>query len=420
MAGRDSRGRAARAIALLAVVVLAVAGFAGSASATTAQASNVLGTKHPAKGTPVKVGVISNGKTPGYDQTVEAPVTQASVKWFNEYGNGLGGHPIDLDFCVDHGEASQSTDCANQLIADKVVAVVLGSQANLELIWRTLHAAGIPVFLYGASNPDVVADKDSTFIMTNAFASLFSLPSGAAKKVKAKKVSIVAIDVPAATSFFKTTGVQLYRKAGLQLELIPVAAGTADMTPQMQRLKSGNPKGVVFIIGNDAFCIAALNGLRTAGFQGTITSIPQCLTDATRTAVPADFIKGMQIAATAPIGDAKDASMKQYLAVLKKYGVSGEVDKTNINGVAVFTALGGFHAATAGLKGQVTPQSVIAAAKAMDWVVLPGTGGMHFRCNGKADSQQPAVCSKGSLAAKLNAAGKATSYTLVGDSQIPA
>ena len=42
------------------------------------------------------------------------------------------------------------------------------------------------------------------------------------------------------------------------------------MTPQMQRLVTTNPKGTVFIIGNDAFCIAAFNGLRTAGFKGKI------------------------------------------------------------------------------------------------------------------------------------------------------
>ena len=68
----------------------------------------------------------------------------------------------------------------------------------------------------------------------------------------------------------------------------------------MQQVASNNPDGVVFVIGNDAFCIAAFNGLRTAGFKGVITTIPQCLTDATRTAVPGDFLKGMKIVGDEP------------------------------------------------------------------------------------------------------------------------
>jgi branched-chain amino acid transport system substrate-binding protein len=421
MSGSGSRRRPARVFALLAVAALVGTAFAStSGAATRSQSGNkVLGTKNPAKGTPVKIGIISNGKTPTVDQTIETPVAEATAQWINEYGNGLAGRPIDIDICDDHGEASQAADCANQMIRNGVAAVVIGQESQLETIWRTLDTSGIPVLLYGASNPSVVADTDNTFVVTNGRATLLALPAGVAKKTKAKKVSIVAIDVPAATSFFKDPGPSLYQKQGLQLELIPIAAGTADMTPQMQRLASGNPKGVVFIIGNDAFCIAALNGLRTAGFEGSITTIPQCLTDATRTAVPADFLEGIQISATAPIGNPKDPAIKQYYAVLDKYGASS-VDKSNIGGVAMFTALGAFDAATQTLKGDVTPASVIAAIKAMPWVVIPGTGGLHFRCNGKADPLQPAVCSNGTNAAKLDSTGNATKYIPVADDQIPA
>jgi branched-chain amino acid transport system substrate-binding protein len=408
----------ARVLALLTVVMVAGVGLAGAGHAAT-RTQAVLGTKDVAKGTPVTIGIISNGKTPTVDQSIETPVAQATAKWINEYKGGLGGRPIQVKICEDLGEAGKATDCANQMIQDKVAAVVVGQESQLEAIYNALKTSGIPLYLYGASNPNVVADTASTFVMTNGRATLLGLPAGVAKKNKAKKVSIVAIDVPAATSFFKDPGPSLYQKQGLELELIPIPAGTADMTPQMARLAQGNPKGTVFIIGNDAFCIAALNGLRTANFQGNITTIPQCLTDATRTSVPGDFLDGIQISATSPIQNPKDPSMKQYFAVLKKYGAS-DVDKSSIGGPAMFMALGGFDAATAGLKGDVTPASIIAATKAMDWSVLPASGGLHFRCNGKADPLQPAVCSNGTNAAVLDAEGNAKKYIPVGDDQIPA
>jgi branched-chain amino acid transport system substrate-binding protein len=304
------------------------------------------------------------------------------------------------------------------MIQDKVAAVVVGQESQLEAIWNALHTSGIPIYLYGASNPNVVADPN-TFVLTNGHAVLLGLPAGVAKKNKSKKVSVVAIDVPAATAFFKDPGPSLYQKEGLELELIPIAAGTADMTPQMQKLASGNPNGTVFIIGNDAFCIAALNGLRTAQFKGKITTIPQCLTDATRTSVPADFLEGISISATSPIQNPKDPSMKQYYAVLDKFGASS-VDKSNIGGAAMYMAVAGFAAANKGLKGDPTSTALSDATKKMEWTVLPGSGGLHFRCNSKADPTQPAVCSNGTLVAQLNSTGNATKYIPVGDDQIPA
>ena len=79
----------------------------------------------------------------------------------------------------------------------------------------------------------------------------------------------------------------------------------------------------------------------------------------------------------------------------------------------------GLDIATEKLKGEATPQSIIAAAKAMPWTVLPGTGGLHARCSGQANPEQPAVCMTGSLAAKLGPDGKVTKYVAVNDGEIP-
>jgi branched-chain amino acid transport system substrate-binding protein len=411
------------AAAVLAGVLLVGTLTTVSAGATvTAQSGNkVLGTKNPAKGTPVKIGFITDDRTASTDNSIETPVANAAVQWINEYTNGIGGHPVELDRCVSSGDPAKSTDCANQMIQDKVAAVLIGSNQFTQNIWTPLNAAGIPVFIFASGNPAILADAKSSFIFGPGSAALMNLNVGAAKsaKPKAKKVTVVSIDVPAATQFYKDQAPALFQAEGLQMELVPIAGGTADMTPQMQRVTSGNPKGVVFVIGNDSFCISAFNGLRTAGFEGTVTAVPQCLSDATRTAVPADFLEGIQIAATAPIDDPKDPSMKQYYAVLDKYGASS-VDKSRITGVSMFQAVGGLDVATEKLKGEATPQSLIAAARSMPWSVVPGTGGLHARCNGKANPAQPAVCMTASLAATLDSTGKAKRYTTVNDTEIPA
>ena len=169
MLHRGYRARTTRLMALVAAVLVVGAAVCANSPALAPTASNnkLLGTKNPAKGTPVKIGFVTNDKNDQTDNSIETPVADATVKWINDYMNGIGGHPIDLDRCVDLADPSKGTDCANQMIQDKVAAVVIGSNAVLENVWTPLHKAGIPVFLYGASNADVVADAASTFVVTN-------------------------------------------------------------------------------------------------------------------------------------------------------------------------------------------------------------------------------------------------------------
>jgi branched-chain amino acid transport system substrate-binding protein len=409
-----ARARSTSLFTLLLALAIAFAAFAGPAQA--ASSDSTLGTKTPAKGTPVKIGLISDGKGSATDNSIETPVTEAAVKWINQYRNGIGGHPIELDQCITGGDPSKTADCANQMIQDDVAAVVVGSNQFTLNAWKPLHDAGIPLFAAGAGQSDLVNDTASTFLMGAGSSAFVNLITGAAKAQHSKKASAVVIDVPAATDILADTAP--YKKAGLDFKMTPVALGTADMTPQMQKVVTENPKGPVFVLGNDTFCISAFNGLRTAGFTGQVVSIPACLSDATRTAVPADFLKGIKISASAPLDTPKDPSIKQYFAVLDKFGAK-DVDKTRQTGVFAFQAITGLNVATQNLKGDATPASIIAAAKAMPLSVLPASGGLHVRCNGKAAPTAPATCTNATLLATLDGQGKATSYVAAGDTQIP-
>jgi branched-chain amino acid transport system substrate-binding protein len=409
-----TRARSASLVTVLVAVAITVTAFAVPAQAAASDAA--LGTKNPAKGTPVKIGFITDGKGTATDNSIESDVADAAVKWINQYRNGIGGHPIELDTCVTGADPSKSVDCANQMIQDDVAAVLFGSNQFTLNSWTPLHASGIPTFLASSGNANIKGDTTSTFVFNAGLSALQTVIVGSAKAAKIKKATVVVIDVPAATQIFADT--TPFEKAGLSLDVVPVALGTADMTPQMQKVVSNNPKGEVFVLGNDTFCIAAFNGLRTAGFKGLVTTGSACLSDATRTAVPADFLKGIIVSATSPIDTPKDPSMKQYAAVLDKFGASG-VDKTRATGATVFQGITGMNVATQALKGDATPATIIAAAKAMPWSVLPASGGYHFRCNGKASAAEPATCTNALLLATLDAKGKATSYNKVNDAQIP-
>ena len=414
-------------VGIAAASLLAAAACASSSSAgsngsggpptTAVLSAKLLGPEARATGTPVKIGLITDGDVSGGAAGNEEPVARATVPWLNEHMNGIAGHPIALDVCVDQLDAGKAADCANQMISDGVAAVVIGSNGVIETSWKILHDAHIPVINAAATNTALLADRASTFIVNDPFAQVVNLPMAVAKEKGAKKVSVIVVDLPIATDVFKGSTPNLFDKNGVGLDVVPVPLGAADMTPQAQQIQANNPDGLAAIVGPDAFCIAALNGLRAVGFTGSTFMISQCLTDATRKAEPDGQLKGIVTVSLAPIGDNADPSMQQYQAVMAKYG-GAKIDTSDLVGLMVYQSLGALSAGTTDLKGAVTPASVTAALKSMKNEVLPGSGGRHFRCNGEAQPERPAVCSISVLAATLNAQGNPEKYTVENDEPI--
>ncbi|OHV33422.1 branched-chain amino acid ABC transporter substrate-binding protein [Pseudofrankia sp. EUN1h] len=377
--------------------------------------AGVLGPAAPAQGTPVRIGTISDGKTPFGDVSIQFHVADATIKYLNEHRSGIAGRPIQLVTCEAQADPSKSIDCANRMIQENVVAVVLPELTAMDDVWRTLHDAKMPVMLFGASSSTLLADTESTFTLGDPLFGRVSLPIQLAKDSGATKVTAIVIDVPAALSLYDTIAPPIFEEAGIGLKVVRVPPGTPDMTPQLQSLAASDP-GVVQIVGNDAFCISALNGLRAIGFNGKITAIAQCITDATRRAVPADMLEGIAVAAATPIGT-DNPSTRLYNAVVETYG--NGIDTSSAGGVSMFIALAGFQAATEGISGRdITPEAIVAAIKAMPEKELPGAGGLRFRCNGKASPTAPAICVRGGLITTLNAKGQPTDYKAVGSSPI--
>jgi branched-chain amino acid transport system substrate-binding protein len=390
-----------------------------SDSVPAANPEELLGEPNPASGTPVKVGLITDGgecAECSEEAGFEEPTAEATAEWANEYLGGLAGRPIEIVTCVDDLDAGKATDCANQMIADEVVAVVIGASGVIETSWNVLHGAGIPVVNFGVTQEALLDDEASTFILQDSDAMTVNLPLDFAVDAGVEKVSVIVVNLPIAYEGYEGDTPDRFEDAGVELDVVPVDLGTPDMTPQAQQVVSDNPDGVVMVVGHDQFCIPAINGLIAAGFDGTILTISHCVTDAARDALPADVLEGMVIAATAPLGDDEDPSMQLYNVVLDTYGAS-EVRRDSATPLSIYSSIAALSLGTQGLEGEVTPQSIIAALRAMENEVLPGTGGRLFRCNGEA-APAPASCMGSALSATLDAEGNAVDYEVLGNEPI--
>jgi branched-chain amino acid transport system substrate-binding protein len=376
---------------------------------TTADAADLLGPANQASGEPVKIGMVSDGATQAYDNTDELRAAQAAAKYWNEHKGGIGGRPIEVVTCETKGDPAGATDCGNRFVEQGVVAVALSTSGVADSVWPPLHDAGIPAFFFQYNGGDVLNDAKSSFVMQNPLATLFGVPIAAAESVDADRIDFIIIDVPVAlTAFESGDAKQILDKAGLDYDLIKIPVGTADMTAQMQQVVN-NGAGAVQIIGNDAFCIAAINGLAAVGFDGAIATVSQCITDATREGVPNGGLKGVSISATMAVGDQNDTAYQRYLAVMSTYGQDVE-DVPNAITMGGYTAMSSLAESLAGISGDITPASVAETIRSMQEADFPGADGITFQCGGSAYPPQPAVCTNQSLRATLNADGQPDKY----------
>jgi branched-chain amino acid transport system substrate-binding protein len=384
-------------------------GSSGSGSATPAGAS-ALGTRNPASGQPIKIGFISDGRTPAFDNTAEITAANAVVHYLNDYQSGIGGRPVQLVTCESKADPAVAADCATEFIKDKVLLTVIGSTTATPYAWKPLHDANIPLFGYGNADKDLLSDRSSTFILSGT-GSATDVPMGLAKEKNLKKVTVVAVDIPVATGYYRDTGAPIFKKAGIDLSVVPVPLGQADMTPEMTRVAGGGPTEV-HIVGTDSFCIAAINGLRAASFTGPISIVDQCLTDGLRKAVGSG-LKGVTVQSSVALGDDKDPSLRRWKEIISTYA-GGKIKESATQAAAVYMTLSALRDALDGISGDVTSASMIQKIKSMPEKTLPAAAGLGFRCNGKADPATPAVCTRGALVTTLDAKGEPTvPYRLV-------
>ncbi len=379
------------------------------------EAEDLLGEENLAEGEPIRIGMVSDGVTQAFDNTDELRSAEAAAEFWNTHRGGIDGRPIEVVTCETGADPAGGTDCANQLVEEEVVAVALAQSAVADSVWEPLHASGIPTLFLQTSSEGLLADSETSFTFANPLATLFGVPMALAESEGTDRIAFVNIDVPQAlTSFESGAAEEVLSNAGLEYDLVTVPPGTADMTPQMQEIASGDA-GAVFIVGNDAFCISAIQGLAAVGYDGAIGAVSQCITDATREALP-DGLEGISILATMALGDETDEAYQLYQAVMGAYGQDVD-DVDNSLGMGGYTVLSTLVTALSELSGEVTPETAAEAIKAMPESDYPGASGVTFQCGGTEFPSQPAVCSNQSLRATLDADGVPASYEVIDASE---
>jgi branched-chain amino acid transport system substrate-binding protein len=236
-----------------------------STSATqsaSAAAASALGTAQQATGSAVSVGVIVDGggaNTVGSAALVQQGA-QMAVAYANAYKGGLDGHKINLVVCQNQETPAGGQACANQLVQDKVVAVVVPFTGQGATEVPTITKAGIPyITLSGASNQELMTP--GAYDLTGGYPATLGAYALSAKAHGYSKFAMLVSNVPAAIQGAELLGSLVFKNAGVGYKVIPVNPGTADVTPQLQAAVSWGAKAIG-LTGDVTLCSSFLKGYR--------------------------------------------------------------------------------------------------------------------------------------------------------------
>ena len=371
----------------------------------------VAGAADKATGSAVTIGFISDAGGSGAIGT--GPLVEQGAKAATQYWNadlgGLEGHKVNLYICENQSTPAGGQTCANDMVQHHVVAVVEPFTGQGQTEVPTIVGAGIPyIVVTGASTAEL--ETPGAYDLEGGFPAYLGAMAMSAKAHNLKKVAFLVENVPAAIQGAQALGGIVYKAAGVDLQVVPVNPGTADVTPQLQTAVSGGANAVG-VIGDVTLCSSFLKGYETLGLKLPRYVLSTCQDPSIEKSATLDkTLAGSYITTTTKTSK---ADQKEYAAIIKaflpKVSTNANVSSNQSDGVTPVLALANIMkgsaqpATAAGIKAQV------AAAKN---VVIPLSGGLTFTCNGTAIPLLKSVCSSSAAIGTIQA-GKSGNVTNV-------
>jgi branched-chain amino acid transport system substrate-binding protein len=360
-----------------------------------------------ADGSEIKVGIINPEDGPAISQPEAREAAEAAVKYANENLGGIAGHKITTVVCKSKEDPASAGDCAQQMIDEKVAAVVTLNTGNGDAIVPPLAKAGIPYTSYqGASGAELATP--GTYLWTGGIAAILGAEAKYAAENGVKSFAMFATDNAAVIGAIQQMGDGAFGAAGIKFTVVPIPLGNPDSTPQVSAGLKGKPDAVG-VVGDANMCGGVLKAISTVGADTPKYLIPFCLEDAAVKNAGDAAYENAKVFTTATGGAADNDEAAIYRAVMAKYAPDTDIESSAKTG---YQSMLGFIRAAQGLQGDPTTANVGKALAAAKDVPLPLGDGITFTCDGKQMPGLTGPCSTAVIVGTVEGA-KATQYEVL-------
>ncbi|MHB1138094.1 MAG: ABC transporter substrate-binding protein [Microthrixaceae bacterium] len=271
--GGPHRGRAWSAGVALVLVTLLAAGCTtsdgdadgddgGDTTTSSAVPTTEAGTE--ATGEPIKLGWV-NTDTGATAIPVLSEGAQVAVDRLNAHGGGIGGRPIELVTCATDGTPESSAKCANDMVAEGVVAVVEGGDLGSDAKIPILRDAGIATL--GASTLGTGQSLNpEAFFFAPPATTYPAVEVDLAKEIGATNLTLLVPDVPQ-VPIVADIGEEQAALQGLTFQVVTFDPAAPDFDAALATIAT-NGSDAIATIATEDWCAGMLSAAQSSGFQG--------------------------------------------------------------------------------------------------------------------------------------------------------
>ncbi|MFC9978542.1 ABC transporter substrate-binding protein [Gordonia sp. NPDC127522] len=342
-----------------------------------------------ATGEPVKIGLINPEDGPAISQPENREAAEAVVTYANENTGGIGGRPIELVVCKNHEDPASARNCANQMVENKVSAVVVTATAMSPVMVPIISSAGIPYVSAVGSGPENTADD--AFMWSGA-SMAYAYMAQYASEQNLKNVTAYTIDVPAGIAGLQRVAEPAFDAKGIGFRIVRIPPGTPEVSPQVSAGLDDGTDGAI-VVGDTTLCMSIFSALGTLGADVVKMTPQSCANSQVREKVGASM-DGTRVFSTADtVSD--DPETQLYRAIMSRYAPDTDPYGYAVTGyqgmLGLVRALDGWDGADA------SPATMITTIRTAENVKLPAGHGLTFTCDGSAQPMLKAVCGKGAI-----------------------
>ncbi|GAA0997278.1 ABC transporter substrate-binding protein [Acrocarpospora macrocephala] len=332
-----------------AVLALVLAGCGGGDSAGTSAGTGGL------KGDPIKLGSILTITNPAWSNGSVKTVNEAWAAHINGDLGGIGGRPVVVESCDDHGDPAKTSQCLNNLIDSGVVALV--NNSSLAFGANALPAMEKAGIVNIGGWPVTADEYRSPYNFPATPGAAGSYPGLAVyfAATGAKKLAVAYSNTPSGQLVGQALKKQWETLGGTGYFMTEFDAAAADFTPTISKIASERPDAVILAVGEGA----APRMFQAVKNTGLAAKVGVSSTAGTQKVFQAagDAAEGILYAFASVPADYDSEDARTYRDVLKKYAPG--LDLTGQTAVAASSMQYAYDTLSA-VKGELTKESVLA------------------------------------------------------------
>ena len=323
--------RRIRTVQLAAIGVAALTAAACSSSAATTGAGAGAAAGSTASGTSSSSTITVGGMAPLTSQLLTQPEIEAgivaAIDALNAQG-GIDGHQVKLDYCDTQYTDSGEISCTDQMISDKVSAVIAPSAgASASVTPFALAQAADLASIGGIGEIPPELTTPGVFPLAGsdpgwAYGAIAALVKGGARRIAV--LGNLTGNYEAARAY----ALAALKVAGLTPAVVSEGDPSSDPTFSAAAAKAvqGNPDGIYLALSPTNVPIA-VRALRAAGYTGPIAATAPAVTPPIIKALGSEG-NGIELAGNVAFpSETSNPAVAAYLADMAKYQPNGTIDQ---------------------------------------------------------------------------------------------